>query len=92
MRCCHSLEDLPQQLYDSGYSASEVLTLTPGDVLDRLNITAPVSTSSIWDGLRWPTSSANVSLIGSPSLLGWEQELNATRSRHQSIDCMCVER
>ena len=79
MRCCHSLEDLPQQLYDSGYSASEVLTLTPGDVLDRLNITAPVSTSSIWDGLRWPTSSANVSLIGSPSLLGWEQELNATR-------------
>ena len=69
MRCCHPLEALPQQLYDSGYTVESMLTLPSHAVLDQLNVTAPIATSSVWDGLRWPTSSANVSLIGSPSLL-----------------------
>ena len=68
MRCCHPLEALPQQLYDSGYTVESMLTLPSHAVLDQLNVTAPIATSSVWDGLRWPTSSANVSLIGSPSL------------------------
>ena len=68
MRCCHDIEQLPRQLYDSGYTSEALLATPTSLVLSQLNVTEPVSTSSVWDGLRWPTSSANVSLIGSPAL------------------------
>jgi len=70
MRCCTELADVPQMLYDGGYPSAEALLSVPASmILDELNLTAAVSTSSIWDGLRWPTSSANVSLVGTPPLL-----------------------
>ena len=54
-----------------GYASAEALIgLAADEVLSAFNLTVPYSTRSVWDGLRWPTSSANISLVGSPPLLG----------------------
>ena len=86
MRCCHALDELPRQLYDSGYTSESLLATPASRVLSRLNVTEPVSTSSVWDGLRWPTSAANVSLIGSPSLLSLGASHNLTASALELLE------
>jgi hypothetical protein len=85
MRCCVDLTSIPRMLYDStpsvvdglGYAtASELLALDADTMLSHLNLTASVSRSSVWDGVRWPRLGSNVSILGSPPLLEW----NATSS------------
>lgn len=69
MRCCTELGELAQMLINGGYpDAASMLGAPDHLVLSYLNLTASVSTSSVWDGLRWPTSSNNVSLLGDPPL------------------------
>lgn len=51
MRCCTSLHDLPQRLHESGYASMGAHVGMPtSGVLALLNLTEPISTSSIWDG------------------------------------------
>ena len=57
--CCADLAALPERLRDGGYPGASVM-VGESDVLSHLNLTAAVSTSSLWDGLRWPAASANV--------------------------------
>ena len=78
MSCCEVLSELPLKLYEGGYPAAQaLLAVPPHEVLAHLNVTSPVATSSVWDGLRWPTSSANVSLIGWPPILATENASEA---------------
>ena len=70
MRCCVQLNQLPQMLLDHGYApARQMLSAVDADIVSHLNLSVTYSTASTWDGLRWPTSSASVSLIGDPPLV-----------------------
>ena len=65
MRCCADVAKLPSLLYDGGYPDAREMLGAPNAtaVLSHLNLLPPISTSSIWDGWRWPTTSTTVSLV-----------------------------